>query len=90
MFTNNARQDFVTNPFGGITEDQILSGEVKLPAQTVRSVAPDFKAAYSWQSSIGFQKQIGDVTGIDVDLTHSVTYRDTRTIDVNMFYVAPA
>jgi hypothetical protein len=85
-FTNNGRADFVTNPYGGITADQILSGDVPLPAQTVRSVAPDFKSAYSWQSSIGFQKQIGEVTSIDADLTHNRTYRDTRTIDANLFY----
>ena len=57
-----------------------------LPAQTVRTIAPDFKSPYTWQSSIGFQKQINAVTGFDVDLTHWTEYRDTRTIDANLQY----
>ena len=61
-------------------------GAVKLPAQSVRTIAPDFKAPYTWQSSIGFQKQINAVTGFDVDLTHWNEYRDTRTIDANLPY----
>ena len=35
----------------------------------------------TWQSSIGFQKQINQVTGFEIDLTHFNQYRDTRTID---------
>ena len=49
-----------------------------------RTIAPDFKKPYTWQSSIGFQKQINAVTGFDVDLTHWNEYRDTRTIDANL------
>ena len=40
---------------------------------------------YTWQSSIGFQKQINQVTGFELDLTHFNEYRDTRTIDPNLF-----
>jgi len=59
---------------------------VPLPAQTVRTIATDFKSPYTWQSSIGFQKQINSITGFDVDLTHWTEYRDTRTIDANLAY----
>jgi len=85
-FVNDGRADFITNPTNGITADQIFSGAVKTPAQTVRTIAPDFKSPYTWQSSIGFQKQINSVTGFDVDLTHWNEYRDVRTIDANLAY----
>jgi carboxypeptidase family protein len=83
-FLNDGRADFITNPTNGVTADQIFSGQVKTPAQTVRTIATDFKNPYTWQSSIGFQKQINAVTGFDVDLTHWTEYRDTRTIDANL------
>ena len=85
-FVNDGRADFITNPTNGVTEAQIFSGQVSTPAQTVRTIAPDFKAPYTWQSSIGFQKQINTVTGFDVDLTHWTEYRDVRTIDANLAY----
>ena len=86
QFPFDGRADFITNPTNGITTDDIFSGKVKIPAQTVRSIAPDFKSPYNWQSSVGFQKQLNGVTGFDVDLTHWTEYRDTRTIDANLIY----
>src|SRR6185436_2599802 len=82
----DGRADFITNPTNGVTADQIFSGAVKTPAQTVRTLSPDFKSPYTWQSSIGFQKQLNAVTGFDVDFTHWTEYRDTRTIDANLAY----
>jgi hypothetical protein len=85
-FVNNGRADFITNPTNGVTATQIFAGTVATPAQTVRTIAPDFKSPYTWQSSIGFQKQLNAITGFDVDLTHWTEYRDTRTIDANLQY----
>jgi hypothetical protein len=86
QFPFDGRSDFITNPTNGLTTADIFSGKIKLPAQTVRSIAPNFKSPYNWQSSIGFQKQINAVTGFDVDLTHWTEYRDTRTLDGNLVY----
>jgi hypothetical protein len=83
-FVNDGRADFITNPTNGVTADQIFSGQVRTPAQTVRTIATDFKNPYTWQSSIGFQKQINSVTGVEADLTHYNEYRDTRSIDANL------
>jgi hypothetical protein len=85
-FVNNGRSDFITNPANGITATQIFAGTVATPAQTVRTIAPDFKSPYTWQSSLGFQKQVNASIGFDVDLTHWTEYRDTRTIDANLAY----
>jgi carboxypeptidase family protein len=85
-FVNDGRADFITNPTNGVTAAQVFSGQVRTPAQTVRTIAQDFKLPYTWQTSLGFQKQINTVTGFDVDLTHWTEYRDVRTIDANLAY----
>ena len=86
QFVFDGRPDFITNPTNGLTTADIFGGKIKVPAQTVRSIAPDFQSPYNWQSSIGFQKQINSITGFDVDITHWTEYRDTRTIDANLIY----
>ncbi len=75
---------FVTNPACGVTSfDQ---ARAVAPAQSPRIISPDYKNPFTWQSSIGLQKQLNSVTGFDVDFTHFNEYRDTRTIDPNLFY----
>jgi len=85
-FANDGRADFISNPTNGVTGDDFFSGAAKAPVQSPRVIVDDFKSPYTWQSSIGFQKQINSVTGIDVDLTHFNEYRDTRTFDPNLFF----
>jgi hypothetical protein len=85
-FANDGRANFITNPTNGVTADEFFNGTAKAPVQSPRVIVGDFKSPYTWQSSIGFQKQINSVTGIDVDLTHFNEYRDTRTFDPNLFF----
>jgi hypothetical protein len=77
---------FITNPTCGVTGSAIFGGTVALPAQSPRIISPDFRNPYTWQSSIGFQKQLDDVTSVDVDLTHYNEYRASRSYDPNLFY----
>ena len=75
---------FITNPSCGVTTfDQ---AKAAAPPQSPRIISPDYQNPYTWQSSIGFQKQINTVTGFEADLTHFDQYNDTRTIDPNLFY----
>ena len=60
--------NFVTNPACGVTTYE--QAQAVAPAQSPRIISPDFKNPYTWQSSIGFQKQINQVTGFEIDLTH--------------------
>jgi len=83
-FPNDGKANFVLDPTRGINSYD--AAKASLPAQSPRIISPDFKNPYTWQSSIGFQKQLNDVTGFDVDLVHYNEYRDTRTIDPNLFY----
>lgn len=75
---------FVTNPACGVTT--FAQARTAAPPQSPRIISPDYKNPFTWQSSIGFQKQINAVTGFEADLTHFNEYHDTRTIDPNLFY----
>ena len=75
---------WITNPSCGVsTYDQ---AKAAAPPQSPRIISPDYKNPYTWQSSLGFQKQINTVTAFEADITHFNEYRDTRTIDPNLFY----
>jgi len=41
---------------------------------------------YTWQYSVGFQKQLGPVMAVESDLVGWDWYRDTRSHDPNLFY----
>jgi len=85
-FANDGRSNFISNPTNGVPPEAFLNGSAPLPVQSPRVIAPNFRNPYTWQSSIGFQKQINSVTGIEADLTHFNEYRDTRSIDANLAY----
>jgi hypothetical protein len=77
---------FMENPTRGYTAEDFLTGRAPTPVQFVYPFAADFKNPYGWQSSIGFQKQLGSSMGFDVDLTALEERRQTRSRDVNLFY----
>ena len=84
-FPNDGRANFISNPTNGVPAEDFLSGKAPLPAQSPRVIVDTFRNPYTWQSTIGFQKQINAVTGFEADLTHYDEYRDTRSIDANLF-----
>jgi hypothetical protein len=77
---------FMENPTGGVTAQDYLSGVVAAPVQAPRIIASDYKDPYSWQSSIGFQKQLGAVMGFDADLTALEERNQVVGRDPNLFY----
>ena len=74
------------NPTRGVTAEDYLSGAVPPPAQAPRIIASDYVMPYSWQSSIGFQKQLGAAMGFDADLTYLDERDQVRGRDPNLFY----
>jgi hypothetical protein len=83
-FNNDGKPGFILDPTRGVaTYAQAVAAA---PPQSPRVISPDFRNPYTWQSSIGFQKQLGAVTGIEADLTHYNGYNDTRTIDPNLYF----
>ena len=85
-FLPDGRAGFMESPTRGLTGDDFFSGRVPLPRQAGRIISPDFKMPYTWQSSLGFQKQLGPAMAVDADLVHWKWNNDTRTRDVNLFF----
>jgi hypothetical protein len=89
MVTAEIRNDglpgFIQNPLRGVAEADIFAGRF-LPPQAPIILASDLPMPYAWQSAIGVQKQLGAVTGFDVDLVHYKWYNDERTYDPNLFF----
>jgi len=84
FFPNDGKPGFMADPTRGITTyEQALAVQ---PPQAGSVVSPNFKAPYTWQSTIGIQKQINEVTGFDVDLVHYNEYRDSKSFDPNLFF----
>jgi hypothetical protein len=85
-FDYDGQPGFLEDPTRGSTGDDFLSGREPVPPQAARIIDPEFKMPYTWQNSIGFQKQLNSVTSVEADLTHWIWYNDTRTQDLNLFY----
>jgi hypothetical protein len=83
-FQNDGQPGFIFNPTRGFTQDQILSG-ASAP-QFARVIAHDYVMPYTWQSSIGFQKQLGPVMAVEADLTHWRLNNAVRGRDPNLFF----
>jgi carboxypeptidase family protein len=91
-FFPDGRSTFVTldplvGPQRGVSGGDFLSGKAPLAPQNLLGViAHDFQLPATWQSVIGFQKQLGQSIGIDADLTHYRGYWQGRARDPNLFY----
>jgi hypothetical protein len=76
----------MTNPTGGVTAAQVFSGAVPTPPQVTTIIAPGYRDPRGWQSSIGFQKQLGPVMSFDLDYTDLEELHQVRSTDMNLFY----
>lgn len=85
-WANDGRPGFLADPTRGVTAEQILRGEVPPAPQNLYVIAHDYELPYTWQSMIGFQKQIGAVTGLDADLIYWKMYDQNSVRDPNLFY----
>ncbi|MBI4487060.1 MAG: TonB-dependent receptor [Acidobacteria bacterium] len=100
---NDGRPDFATNPFNGSQPgyeqlvprtcwDQKANQGGARPGCIRRAVgnnlaSPDSQFPYAWQSSIGFQRQIGESMAIEADYVHSISaYNITGNTNINLAY----
>src|SRR5579862_5395319 len=77
--------NFVTKPTGGITS---YAQAIQLTgiAQSANLVSGDLKSPMTWQSGLGFSKQVGQGTGISADLVYRKTLREGLRIYPNLYY----
>jgi len=85
-YANDGRPGFIADPTRGVTADDILSGRVPLAPQSISVIAHDIQAPYSWQSMLGFQRQLTEVMGFDADLIYTRGYAEETQRDPNLFY----
>src|SRR6185436_2028078 len=91
LFTENAgyRTDIRDlNNIGprGVSADDIINHRVPLAPQAVSVIDPDIATPRSWQTSIGFQKQLSPVMGVDANLVYQRGYNEETVRDPNVFY----
>jgi Carboxypeptidase regulatory-like domain len=85
-FLNNGQPGWILDPTGGVTAAEVFSGKYALSQQTPKIIASDFRMPYSWQSSIGVQKQFGQFMSFDSDLVSNNGHRLDSQVDPNLFY----
>ena len=85
-YVNDGKPGFIADPTRGVSDDDILNGRVPLAPQAVSVIDPDVKTPRSWQTSIGFQKQLSPVMGVDVNLVYQRGYNEETVRDPNVFY----
>jgi hypothetical protein len=84
-YPNDRLPGFLDDPTRGVTPEDVINGLVPLPPQAPRVIASNFVMPYTWQTSIGFQKQLGPDIGVDADLIYWKGYNEPRAIDYNKF-----
>ena len=85
-FQNDGKPGFVQDPRRGLTGEDILAGRVTVPPQGPQVISPAFRMPYTWQSMLGFQKQLNQVMAFDADLVYWRGYSEARGRDPNLFY----
>jgi hypothetical protein len=79
--------DPLTGPQRGVPGDAFVTGKAPLTPQNLLGViSSKLQLPATWQSVIGFQKQLGQTIGIDADLTYYRGYWFGRGRDPNLFY----
>jgi hypothetical protein len=85
-FQNDGKPGFVLDPTRGATANDVLSGKVPLPPQTISAIQQGFQMPSTWHSMLGFQKQLTDVMGFDADLVYYKGKHEDEQLDPNVFY----
>ncbi|MGH9347293.1 MAG: carboxypeptidase regulatory-like domain-containing protein [Vicinamibacterales bacterium] len=87
-FANDGLPGFIRDPTRGRTADDFLSGRFPLPAQGPRVIAHDYQMPKTWQSVVGFQRELGEAMAVDADLSYWRAYNQGRQRDPNLFFDA--
>ena len=91
VILNDGRPDFATNPFNGPAPTYEQAKALQAAGRVFSSIttsfaAPDAQVPYSYQSSIGVQRQLGSVMAFDADYVFTATRHATYLLDVNQAY----
>jgi hypothetical protein len=100
---NDGRPDFGRNPLNGPVPtyaeavkltcyDQSVNQGGRRPGCIQRGInqnlaSPDSQYPFSWQGSMGFQRQIGQTVGIEADYVYSTSFLNIGARNINTAYV---
>jgi hypothetical protein len=85
-FANDGLPGFIQDPMRGRTPEDFISGRFPLPPQGPRVIAHDYQMPKTWQSVLGFQRELTEGMSVDADLTYWKAYHQGRQRDPNLFY----
>ena len=76
----------LTAPFGTTTGADFISGKVPASVQAVQILGHDAHTPYSFQTSIGVERQFGKDWTLSADFVHWRVYHDWVRQDSNLYY----
>lgn len=76
----------LSNPFNGSTGEDFLSGKVPIPSQNLQLLGTPAITPYSFQASMGFERNLGSDWTISGDFVYWRVYREWIRTDRNLFY----
>jgi hypothetical protein len=93
VILNDGRPNFAADPFNGppptFEQAKALQNSGQLYSSITTSfAAPDAQVPYSYQTSIGVQRQLGRVMAVDADYIYVATRHATYQQDINLAYNA--
>jgi hypothetical protein len=83
---NDGRADFASNPFNrDLTFEEAL--QIAGRRSTTGTIAsPDLDTSYTYQTSFGMQRQVGDTMSVQVDWVYSQNRHELVTRNINLVY----
>jgi len=87
---NDGRADFAANPFNGPVPtyqqalDMFNAGQLRRSARNLFD--PNLRTSYSWQGSLGIQRQIGNVQAVTADWVYIANRAQEISTDVNLAF----
>lgn len=76
----------LASPFNGTSGDDFLSGKVPVAQQSLQLIAPGVVTPYSFQASLGFERQIGKTWTLQADYVHWRVYHEWVRLDSNLSF----
>jgi len=72
------------NPFG-YTAEQFLSGQAPVSIQSIQPLGPNVRTPYSFQMSMGAEREFANNWSFSADFVHFRIYHDWERIDSNLY-----
>jgi hypothetical protein len=87
LVLNDRRPDFVTNPFNGPTPtyEQVVATGVRNFSESPMA-SQHMQTPYSYQASVGVQRQLGQTMSVDADYVYTGTRHQTAPENNNLSY----